>query len=553
MMRTSVVGLVLVLAALLTGCYEKTESKETGASGPLYRHHFVGMSQVAKGTNATKLKEVWALKASADFRQQVLDKLAGAPREFWRKQLATNAPEQKEVVRPLLDDLVANESILEIKGPSTRAEGFLAIRLPKDRVGVWNTNLWKLVQNWKPGTTEQLQVGQQKGWGFKRPDGGMAQIYFVGDWVLVGVGPDKLTLLPGYLDKAAKTGRPVPALAESNLIEMDVDFSHLRSWFPFLSMFQMPPTHIDVIGKGEYLRTEAKFKFSEKIPWKPEEWKIPTGSISEPLASFTIGQGIAPLLPDVKGLGLLGVKNYPNQFCLWSLATVHFVNFFGVPMDNALNVVQQVGPHLTNLITAYLPQPIGQVAMSTNKTEVAWGGLPAILPFVRAVQDHGTDYLIGGSFPLLKKTNTPPPAELFSQFAGRKNLMYYDWELTQQTMTHARQIWQQIDMLYQRTFLNTNAPSVQWAMSTEPLLGNTITEVTQTGPNELSLTRKSHLGFTGFEIVMLTRWMDSSLFPFNYQAPERPKRTRGQAPNPRVPMPGAPRPLGTRTNAPAVK
>src|SRR5690242_13502418 len=106
MMRKLVVSLGLATTALLAGCYEKADTKETGASGPLYRHHFAGMTQILKGTNAAKFKEVWALKSSAEVRQQLLDKLAVAPREFWRKQLPTTASDQKELLRPLLDDLV---------------------------------------------------------------------------------------------------------------------------------------------------------------------------------------------------------------------------------------------------------------------------------------------------------------------------------------------------------------------------------------------------------------------------------------------------------------
>ena len=39
-------------------------------------------------------------------------------------------------------------------------------------------------------------------------------------------------------------------------------------------------------------------------------------------------------------------------------------------------------------------------------------------------------------------------------------------------------------------------------------LGNTVTDMTQTGPSELTLVRKSHAGFTGFELLALARALD---------------------------------------------
>ena len=60
----------------------------------------------------------------------------------------------------------------------------------------------------------------------------------------------------------------------------------------------------------------------------------------------------------------------------------------------------------------------------------------------------------------------------------------------------------------------------RWQCLAAPLLGNTVTEITLTGPREITLVRKSHLGFTGFELVMLTRWLNDPHFPlFGYKLP----------------------------------
>jgi hypothetical protein len=55
-----------------------------------------------------------------------------------------------------------------------------------------------------------------------------------------------------------------------------------------------------------------------------------------------------------------------------------------------------------------------------------------------------------------------------------------------------------------------------------PQLGNTVTEIKLDNPKELSIARKSHLGMTGYELTLLTRWMDATNFPFcGWQLPAK--------------------------------
>jgi hypothetical protein len=57
-----------------------------------------------------------------------------------------------------------------------------------------------------------------------------------------------------------------------------------------------------------------------------------------------------------------------------------------------------------------------------------------------------------------------------------------------------------------------------WLMAVAPKLGNTITEIAITSPNELTLTRKSDLGCNGLEIVLLARLLENPSFPlFGYK------------------------------------
>jgi len=111
------------------------------------------------------------------------------------------------------------------------------------------------------------------------------------------------------------------------------------------------------------------------------------------------------------------------------------------------------------------------------------------------------------------------PPDLFAQLTGRKNLLYYDWEITQERLVHARPLYQLLDILHRRQFTPTNTPSHKWLREVGPLLGNTVTEVTLDAPKQLTLVRKSHLGLTGFELYTLARWIESRGFPLKFEPP----------------------------------
>jgi hypothetical protein len=61
--------------------------------------------------------------------------------------------------------------------------------------------------------------------------------------------------------------------------------------------------------------------------------------------------------------------------------------------------------------------------------------------------------------------------------------------------------------------LSTNNAALPWLMAIEPRLGNSATEIAAISPAEWSLVRKSHIGFTGVELVALALWLESANFP----------------------------------------
>jgi hypothetical protein len=140
------------------------------------------------------------------------------------------------------------------------------------------------------------------------------------------------------------------------------------------------------------------------------------------------------------------------------------------------------------------------------------------MPTLHPVKNGTNEFLFGAIFPPLGEV-TPVPDELLAQLRGRTNLIYYDWEITEERLIHAKQLYQLACMADSRYLPSTNSASKRWLAAVGPKLGNTVTEIVQSNPQELTLVRKSHLGWTGFELVTLSTWLDSPGFPFAFELP----------------------------------
>jgi hypothetical protein len=529
------------LAGVVTGCLEQSAGQPGVRFGALLRVQWLGTAQLARDTNAARVCQILALPESAAFREELLGKLARVPYQCWSNGLPKGVPDQAPLIRPLLEDLARQEWYLELQGSTAAPEVVLAVQVTGDRARLWSTNLWQVVHGWKLGVPQPLPNAGGQGWQLKKAAApNLIQFAQSGSWVLVGLGQEPLKLLPGLVQQVRANGRPVPAL-QAHWLEVQADLPALRGWLPVLEDFRLPPVHLTVRGLNGHVRTEAKLHYSANLAWKPEPWKLPTNAIRDPIISFTAARGIAPLLAQVKGVTGLGLNPLPDQLCAWAGKDLFAQTYVTFPVPHATNALHQLArtvPGFTQLHPWLKPS---QVVYWSNRAELMWQGVPLAVPTLRPLRDSGSDYVLACLFPLSSPTNAPPPAQLYAQLQGRQNLAYYDWEYTQERLRHMRPLYQILDIAHRRQFIPTNAPSQVWIRAIAPYLGNTITELTVTGPKELTLTRKSELGLTGFELYTLTRWLESPGFPKRFELPP-------PAPDPRAgPPPGLTNPGPRRT------
>jgi len=520
----------LLLLGLVAGC--RAQSVPGGAS--LLSWHAAGRNALTQGTNATRLKQVDQLAVTEAMRRQVATNLARAPRRAWDKELPAAVPDGADLLRPIMADLLNAETYGEIRGPIGRTETAIAVQLSDERAAAWSTNLWQLAALWKQGAPQAANRDAGSGWALKRPAApNRFEFIRVGQWVVLGLGPEKLSLAPALVQQVKATGRPGPKV-DAELLDVRADAPGLSAWISTLGKLGVPPFHLSMHGRGDHVRTEVKLSYEKPLTWKYEPWQIPTNLVGDsplPLTSFTVARGVSPLFRQIPGFAALGLAKVPSQFTAWAnpfsgeLARDQCRVNFAIPYADVDGAVRQLAVKLPGFVEKNLGQYLGDFYYASNQNLVYWA-LPFVQPHVRAVTNVGARFLQGGLFQLPPR-QSPAPSGLFAQLGTRTNLLYYDYELTYHRLHHGNQLYQLLNMASRRIGQGTNSPVKLWlAAVIQELGGNTnapsetVTEITQTAPGELTLVRKSHLGFTGFELASFGAFLDSPGFPFRFELPK---------------------------------
>ena len=158
---------LLLIAALAGGCKKSAPAPallpppvETVA-----RVHWLGLKLLLAETNAAFLTNITSLPESKQLALQTLDRLAvgllatnGTPvisnqlSAADGKSTTTNYHSQltgpAALLRPLLEDLLQEESYLEVRHATNQpGDAVLAIRLGDERSGLWQTNLAAVLQS----------------------------------------------------------------------------------------------------------------------------------------------------------------------------------------------------------------------------------------------------------------------------------------------------------------------------------------------------------------------------------------------------------------------
>lgn len=544
---------ILIVTGLVcsVGCDKKdpgpTAARSTPRAGSgteiLVRAHFVGAETLAGTTNAARFREVWGLPETRRLVEQTLNRLAHAPRTLHADAVGAAEDERgAALLRPMLNDLLANESFLQVRGPADRrGEWTLLARLPADRVKAWHTGLAELMQVWKLGAVVTNAVEGFPAWEVKRAEApALVRCVQAGSWLALGVGPEGLATVAEAAQRIRTGGRPIPAAADAWL-ELELNLPQLAGFFGFPADLPWPRARCSIVGAGENLKSTGRLTFSGRAGGTLEPWRVPTNIVTDPLISFTAMRGTAPWLAHCRLLDQLGLKPPPNQVYVWGQSHMPFQTFVAFPAPDATNQLMRAADRVPPLLgTNWQARGLAQVSWQTNGSELLWKGLPYLTPFLKPIAFQGGEWVFGGLFPPAPQRH-PMPVELLRRLDEQPRLVYYDWEITDSRLFQLRATAQLIGLIANQPQLGTNAPAMAWLIAAGPKLGNTITEVTADSPAEWSFVRKAPLGLSAAELVALARWLESVHFPApGFELPPHRPPAAGAPPANRNPIPPSP-------------
>lgn len=532
-MRRKILVFLAALGLAGVGCGEKKPAPDsapapasTGANEPaepageiLARIHFIGTDRLLADTNAATMKRIGSLKESAALKKDLLDKLATAPGRAMG--LAANVTADLAAgIRPLLEDLIAAESYLEMRDrEGGDPEWAAAVKLSEDRIKVWDAALKGFIAGLGMAPAAPLSADGVTGWeaGAK---GSQDVFRFLGakGWAVFGMGSKPRSLADEMAASIGAGGVPAPGSTEDAL-QVTIDFPRLVEETGWKRWAGLPFVDIQSRMANDNVRSEGSLVFPEALGLKSEAWRIPTNTIHDPLISFTAAKGIAPWLEKQAFYQAVKMRETPNQVFAWAMSGPFSLSHIAVAAPDSTNQLRELFPRLEKISREELKKRgLGSITNIAKSAMSQWiDAIPiAALPYVRTSEEPTDDFLMMGLLPVGHGQFTnPPPASLVAQVAEKENLIYYDWEITQARLTQLKLVFQFASWLSAKPKLAANFSADKWVNAVATNLVNTATEITQASPRELKLVRRSHLGLSAFEIMSLAYWVTGDEFPLD--------------------------------------
>jgi hypothetical protein len=512
------------LTSTVVGCShfrcESAAAKTVPQLNLIVQIHFAGEEKISTNTNSVGFTNLFCSSEAMTLRDQTLNKLVRVPYQFLQKRMTAGARDETTRLRPLLDDLLRAEWFFKIRDTTNGSPEFaLAVCLDENRAQFWRTNLANVLELWTKLSVKQIHGG----WQMKKhvpPD--LIRFVRMGNWVVLGCGQEELPLNDEIVRRILFEKRPA-SIAKNDWLSADLNWPRLARWFAPLEKFDLPETQLQIVGRDGNLELNGKFIFPQPLDLPLEKWLIPTNTIHEPFVSFTAARGLAPWLEKQSWAQPFKLEPTPNQVFIWALAQIPFQTFVAVPVPDATNAIRQLGDDLSATLGKDFKHPaLGLLTLATNDSEIAWHGFPFVSPFVQNVREPAGDFLLAGLFQN-SPDSEPLRPELFAILAPT-NLVFYHWEITAERLPEVRNLSQLALMFVQQNQPDGKSAAAKWLDHIGPTLGNTVTTITQTAPDELTFTRKASGGLTALEFVAFANWLESTNFPLDgFRLPALPK------------------------------
>ena len=452
--------------------------------------HFAGVSKISAAANFSAFTNEFCSAEALALRKQTADKLSVWLAGWLQKITGVTVADGAAKLRPLFDDLQKSEWNLTARTDAgDKVDVRIAIQLSPARAQLWQAGL----KIFFPAAT------------FEQPK----------DWLVFDSGT-------GAMKSSDRVEEKLPS---PNLwLSADINWPRLAQWYPDLKSLGLPETLFTVTAPDENLRINGRFFFPENLSLNLEPWRVPTNSLHQPFVSFTAVRGFAAWFAAQSWVQAYQMAPTPNQYFTWAMPQIPYQTFAAVPVANAADALTQAYARLQPLVKPQAGAPgmlLASAKLTLTNNEISLVGVPFISPFLRAVKEPAGQFLFAGAFPNTPRSK-PLPTELFQRLA-EPNLVFYHWEITAERVPSALNLSQLGMVLTSHRQLGGESASLKWILKTSPKLGNTVTEITQTAPDQMTFTRKSPGIFTAVEMLALGHWLEAPNFPgCDLRLPPRP-------------------------------
>jgi hypothetical protein len=478
--------------------------------------HCAGSAMLRDKTKFLALQKALNLPSAGPVKKLAVERLA----LLLAGALGVKAnPAAGPLLEPLVSDVLNAEAYGSFGGtPGQPLDFLLAVEMPRGRAGLWKGHLDKVFRtSGEPFASEGFN-----GWRWARGAKGFVWIVSAGDWLVAGRGEDGASTGNGYLRGIARSGRPGPPLQDSWL-EAQADWSALSPWLPEWAGYVKPArVNIKIAGEQDNLRLTAQVVYPAAMDWQAEAPAVPADLVRNPLISFTTGGDVAAFLNLSPNFLQLDGDPLTNRFYAWAMSQMMFQTYMAWPTTNGTNAMAAISREAPAEFSAKLKKFNGtELRWQERQQRLVLSNLRVMFPSLQLLEAKAGQFLFLAFFPP-SPASQPPPDQLLGQVNNRKDLVYYDWELTGRRMHD----WLFLGpMLLTRFHDSTDEEDAarltedKWLEDLSAFAGNTVTEITRVGPNELAVVRDGPVGLTGIEMFLLANWLSQAGLPSMQSSP----------------------------------
>jgi hypothetical protein len=472
--------------------------------------HFAGGQKISSDRSFLPFANEFASPEARALANQTLDRLAAAPNTWFKGKLAPNAVNGAIWLRPLLDDLLSSEWVFEARDmPGGSPEYALAIHLNNFRAQAWENNLRQLLEQWTGIKARKIP----NGWELKKDlPPNLIRVTENGGWLVVDIGQNRLVLGERVLGSLAGEINPT-SNGEKEWLSADINWPRLAQWSDGIKALDLPETRLELAAKDKNLHIDGKLFFPKNLSMNLPAWQIPANTIHSPFISFTAARGFASWLNSRAWARPYEISPVPDQLFVWALTASPFQTLAAIPVANSANALAQAYARLNpamNLANAE-HEFLAPFRLTMANDQIQMQGVPFAGPFMRAERQASGQFLLAGGFANSPNARPLPPEIL--QRLALKNLVYYHWEITAERFPQVLNMSQLAMVLTQHQQIAGNSPTLKWLKKIAPNLGNSVTEILQTAPDQMTFSRTAPGGLTALEFLALGNWLEAKNFP----------------------------------------